>query len=159
MDDRGRIHVPLVQRDDIEDFFYCRTALETAAVARAAERVGPEIYPQLERIVKTAEEAVDKGNSSKVLHQNWVFHRQIVRASGNRCLLDLLEYVWNRILIIRASISREQEMGRELVTEHYAIAEAIRKSDADRAVVAVRNHLGLAAERYLVKLENSSLEE
>ncbi|MFO8061048.1 MAG: GntR family transcriptional regulator [Bacillota bacterium] len=151
---QGRIRVPAIRKQDIHDFFECRTALETTAVANAVLNAQDGDVDRLRRILELTEASSAAGDAAQVMHQNWLFHEFIIELSGNVRMLELLEHVWTRILLIRASIPRDPGMSRALVGEHRRIFRAVEARDVGSAVEQLREHLKKATGRYLTYLDD-----
>ncbi|MGO2187399.1 MAG: FadR/GntR family transcriptional regulator [Microbacterium gubbeenense] len=82
---------------------------------------------------------------------DFAFHRAVAAASGNRYLAAALERIGARAIILPAArisdSDRDPADSAAVVSEHAAVAHAIRSSDPLAAAAAMRAHLTASAAR------------
>ena len=82
---------------------------------------------------------------------DFAFHRAVAAASGNRYLAAALERIGARAIILPAArisdSDRDPADSAAVVSEHAAVAHAIRSSDPLTAAAAMRAHLTASAAR------------
>ena len=120
------------------DAFITRAALEQMAAELAAKN--PQVSPKelVDFAMKTIE-AIQRSDLDAYVQANQVFHRALVRASGNTVLMQM----WESLNVaLRWSVSANMSKGNEpaIAADHLAIAEAIQLGDSAQAVRAVRSH-------------------
>lgn len=110
-----------------------RTDLDLAAIDRALAALSAAALP-----VETVE-------------ADFAFHRAVATASGNRYLVATLDRIGARAIVLpTARISgseRDPADSAAVVSEHAAVARAIRASDPLAASAAMRAHLAASAAR------------
>jgi DNA-binding GntR family transcriptional regulator len=88
-------------RDDIEDVFPVRSALECLAARLALPHIGPKEIQDLNDLIKGMEEALNNKAMSTFLHLNFAFHSLFIKAAHNpileKTLKNLGRGLWLRI--------------------------------------------------------------
>jgi len=144
-----RLGVRVIQfdQDSLQQLFYLREALEGMAARLAAERAPADWADQAESMLRGDEESI-RDTGSRAYRQRSVdedFHLFIARASGcaniERILLNEVNY---QLRIARLKSSMRPGRAEEALRQHYAIVDAIRARDPDRAEAAMRLHISSA---------------
>ncbi len=125
-----------------------RIALETESAALAAARRSDAEAAEIDRAL----EALARAElPSATVEADFAFHRSVASASANRYLLALLDRLGPRALILpRARLADERRDGERaaaVLSEHRAIADAIRRRDPLAASAAMRAHLASSLAR------------
>lgn len=132
--------------------------MQRTATRLAARRCSPPQLERLETLVGRFEDAVAAGDTEGMIDKNWDFHRAIAEACGNhhieKAYTDLLN---DGLRISRLAMAYECYGSRSafdghvknIVNEHRAIVDAIRRGDADAAEQLARSHANLARKRVL----------
>jgi DNA-binding GntR family transcriptional regulator len=131
--------VPALTKGDIEAMMEVRQVIEEWAVRKvtAAGQPGPE----LEELLQNQQDSL--GDPVAFIECDILFHKCIVAAAGNPTLEDV--YDSQRFKQLRMGVKAimdSQGRSDHVVDEHRAIVEAIRSGDPERAVEAMRGHLG-----------------
>jgi len=140
---------PAVARDMMA-ILELRIGLETEAAALAAQRRTENDLEALQRALRDfAEETENAGNG---IDADFFFHLAMARATHSRYFAEILSSLGpGSIPRSRLRIDENEETPRMYLSrvhlEHEDIYDAIRRSDADAARAAVRNHLGNGRER------------
>lgn len=120
-----RIVVKQLSRQDVENLFDMREALEVLAARRAAEKVTPERLRALAHLLEEAHRATLSGRPERISRANTAFHHHIVELAGNELLATTLESLEGRL---RWLFQQIDDPG-PLWDEHRELYEAIdRKS-------------------------------
>ena len=139
---------------DIRDIFETREIIECGAVKRAA-------LMRNEEEVRAKKKELDQycGKWTEIKEHNWGpvedIHLFIIGIIGNQKLLDTYLGLLDHIKRIRIHFGRRfgQQRFDELLREHAEILDALVEGDAERAELAVQNHLRNAA-AYLLGLSS-----
>ncbi|WP_456284773.1 FadR/GntR family transcriptional regulator [Microbacterium sp. JZ101] len=133
------------ERNELHAF---RTAIETEAAALAARRPSAADLAAVDAALADLEGATLPAASAEA---DFAFHRAVAAASGNRYLLAALDRMGARAIVLPpARISDSERASAEaaaVVSEHRAIAAAIRSGDPLAAAAAMRAHLAASAAR------------
>lgn len=118
-----------------------RKALEELAVRTACERASKSQLTTIWAFVERQREA-DKAGDRDAFHEaDEAFHAAISDAAGYPGIWQLVKQVKVQVdRYRRLTLPQSGRMGR-VIKEHAAIATALEKRDADRAVAAIRRHL------------------
>ncbi|MET9954843.1 GntR family transcriptional regulator [Streptomyces sp. NPDC006339] len=132
-----RIVVREMSRQDVENLFDMREALEVLAVRRAAERRTPAELSTLARLLDEARAATDAGGPERLSRANAAFHAQIVRMSRNELLVTSLESLEGRLRWLFQQVDDPEPLWQE----HRLLYEAIGAGDADAAAGLALHHV------------------
>lgn len=129
-------------KQDIEDIYAVRKALEVLSVEWAVNRITDEEVARLQEQSDLMEFYTSRKESKKVLEINSDFHGIIYNAAGSRFMAQVLRSYKEYIERTRQVIHSEQrEYLNEILTEHKAILDAIKDRDLERAKAAMAEHL------------------
>ncbi len=134
-------------KQDVDDIYAVREALEELAVRWAVARITPEEILALEEQCDLMEFYTKKKDSKKVLELNTSFHEVIYASARSRFLAQVLRSYKEYIEKTRKSIFYEQSYLEGILVEHRAILDAIREKDVDKAVNAMSKHLEASQDR------------
>lgn len=134
-------------KQDVEDIYKVREALEVLAVSWAVERMTDEDIDQLEEQSELMEFYTRKADTKKVLELNTDFHDIIYKSTGSRFLAQVLRSYKEYLDKTRKSIFYNQEFLDHIQEEHIFILNAIKNKDKDLAVAAISNHLNESRKR------------
>src|SRR5207245_11575518 len=143
------VHLLRLQRVPFADLVELRTAVEAAALRRAAERAdGVAAGERLAEARGALERMHDRDVGVEDYHDADVaFHLALVGASGNQAMQLVMgavrATVAARLLDALRSLGprRQRHTLRTLTAQHAAILEAVASKDPDRAEALVRSHI------------------
>lgn len=128
-------------KQDIEDIYAVRKALEVLAVEWAVSRITPEEIRELKAQSDLMEFYITRKDSKKVLEINTDFHDIIYNAAGSRFMAQVLRSYKEYIEQTRKVLFSDPNSLTEVFKEHEAILKAIEKGDAEEAKEAMARHL------------------
>ncbi|MFE3905661.1 GntR family transcriptional regulator [Streptomyces sp. NPDC059153] len=137
--------------DDAEHLFDVREKLEGLAAGLAARRATDAQLRNMERLLLLSRKAAEAGRLREVVTHNADFHQQIVEASGNPLLQDLMSPLDSRLRRLFRLTSALKD-GNPMCGEHERLHEAIRDHDEVKAEELARAHVAgtrASAMRYL----------
>ena len=134
-------------RQDIEDIYAVRKALELMAVEWAVSRICDEQIQALQEQSELMEFYTVKKDSDKVLELNSAYHDIIYDAAGSRFMAQILRSYKEYIEQTRKVILYEQAYLEEILKEHKAVLAAIKARDVDGAKKAMAEHLEMSQRR------------
>lgn len=143
---RGYRATPLLTRGELDDLYDFRLLIEPWAARRAAERA-PEGTARLTALLEDFEEAPDEGYAHyrALADHDHGFHDTILDLAGNDHARSAFERTHCHLHIFR--LYYVQQVGSSALTEHVAVAEAIRSGDPTAAEAAMREHLVASRDR------------
>lgn len=130
---RGASVTPIVA-DELYEKLELVRLLEDYAVKLVCLRAADEQFVELKAIFKQVVEAFNSLNDISFLAKNDQFHRALIKASGNKSLVDAHESPWLHLTRARYLILREQRMTKEWVQALKKLMKAIEKRDEASAV-------------------------
>jgi DNA-binding FadR family transcriptional regulator len=124
---------------------------EVQAAGLVADSGSAEAVAGLAALTDALEESAGQATRSalanaRFLAQRVDFHRQLVRASGNRALAGLAEPIYRALATTRLGDLSEQDMATELA-EYRHIVAALQAADRPGAMKAMDEHLTALAQR------------
>ena len=134
-------------RQDIEDIYAVRKALEIMAVEWAVSRISDEQIQALQEQSELMEFYTVKKDSDKVLELNSAYHDIIYDAAGSRFMAQILRSYKEYIEQTRKVILYEQAYLEEILKEHKAVLVAIMARDVEGAKAAMAEHLEMSQRR------------
>jgi len=140
---RGAV-VASISRQDIENVFEVRLALEVLAAQLAAKNIDATGAATLRQLVT---DAAGAATATELAALNSAFHGEICRLSGNALLMNIMDSLHDRLQwIYRQTAVHRAPMS---LTEHTALVDAITVGDAEAAGRAAHAHVGAAQETAL----------
>ncbi len=144
---KGMRVVELDQKD-IAECFQMREALETWIVRRLVEVPSAETVRTLRANLRRQEEILERGDLQDWVIQNFEFHMDLARCTGNERLSRVLTSISEQVQRVGLALIPQARPMRDAYVEHCAIVEAICKGDALLAEREVLRHLGRNADLY-----------
>lgn len=123
----------------LRDILIARRAIETAAIELACEKITKKDYEDLEKLIDRMVESLD--NLPDFIKFDMVFHRHLVRASGNSALVTAFEAIseYHRYSQVFTSLhAGEEEIA---IDYHRRMLYALRKRNKELAQKAISEHL------------------
>ena len=134
---RRGVIVTTLSREDIDDLFEVREALEVQAARLACLRATQDEVEYLVGIADRAQQARDSGDFAAIADLNEAFHDAIPRLAHNRTLATTLEPLEGRL----HWVLRQNRSPESLIREHSELAAAIAARDPERAADVARRHV------------------
>ncbi len=134
-------------RQDIEDIYAVRKALELMAVEWAVSRISSEQIAALQEQSELMEFYTARKDSDKVLELNSAYHNIIYDAAGSRFMAQILRSYKEYIEQTRKVILYEQTYLEEILQEHKKVLDAIIARDVEGAKKAMGEHLEMSQRR------------
>lgn len=146
--------VAALTREDAEDLYEAREALEALAARRFAQRASADQVTALRRSF-TAFELLTAGGAEipEVLRAKNAFYDVLLEGSRNAPIHALLGGLRARVAMLRTTSLTQDGRPARAVEEIRELVEAIEASDPDRAAAAASHHVQQAARTALGALE------
>jgi DNA-binding GntR family transcriptional regulator len=145
-DGRGRMHVRRITREQIQEIFAVRGALESlAARSLAAVLDREEVVARLRKAIEPLRDT--DADLPGLMNADLGFHRLMVELTGNETLLDSWEHIYSRV---RATVTRAGvELARANMSweRHEPIISAIEAGDGEAARAVILEHMEETAAR------------
>lgn len=134
-------------KQDVDDIYAVRAALEMLAVELAVERITDAEVAALEEEWELMEFYVRKKDSQKVLELNTAFHDIIYASTRSRFMAQVLRSYKGYIDKTRKSVFYDEAYLEAILNEHGEILDAIKRKDKEKAISAVSRHLEKSQDR------------
>lgn len=146
---------PLLDRRALSKLYELRLLLEPEAARRAARWFSKELFAELRDAfddMKACESAMSYEQYSGFVTADAAFHSAVARASQNEYLHDALERLRSHLQLARLYYRDGVVDGRDVITEHHAILQAIKRQDSDAAAQRMAEHLECSLNRLTGRL-------
>ncbi|GAC1417314.1 MAG: GntR family transcriptional regulator [Candidatus Velthaea sp.] len=134
------VTVRALERDDIDELFAFRLALERLAVRAAAAR-GADLRGDVAERRAAVHAALNPAHMTDVIAQDRAFHADLALAGGNRHVVDALGERWAHISRVMHMYLTSIAYPESVWDEHAAIVEAVAVGNADRADELLTDHI------------------
>lgn len=151
---RGLV-VTALTREEVEDIYAVRSALEGFAAKLAAYVALPRDIDRLERIQARIDALTSTGELALIPQLNYDFHTEIHQMSRNATLLRFMSQIYANLRRYRGSTIMQPGRAETAAQEHRALIEAIRQSDHVSAERIAREHIESAQRIRVSLLDNA----
>lgn len=136
----GASVAPLNHRE-MRGVFIARQVLEAAAAELAAGRITQAELDELDHAQGELREAVRRGDVSELSQANARFHLTLARASGYSIFAELTELLLQSVWRYRSEVPMDLANWKQVIQEHSAILEALRRKDREATGALAAAHL------------------
>ena len=138
---RRGAEVAQITEKSMSDVLEVRRAVDALCVELACERISEEELEALKAACDNFEEAVKSGDVKKIAQADVALHDIIVRATGNKRLVQLVKTLSEQMYRYRFEYIKDVSQHDSLVEEHRIIYESILKKDKQTASEAAKLHI------------------
>ena len=143
-----------LSREDIEETYGLRALLEGYAAYLATERMTNELFKNLQDSMEAYREALDAGDTKKLVQLNTQFHKIIYRTARSQRLYALIKNFRDSIHRYRTPFMSSPEYSRISLSDHEAMLAAMREKDMKKAEQLLKRHVLGEKEIILKELES-----
>ncbi|MDH3473119.1 MAG: GntR family transcriptional regulator [Rhodospirillales bacterium] len=146
---KGRVTIPRMSQDKLEELCGARVALETLAAERALPHIDGRRLRTLRKIDSGIDQALQGGDIETLLIKNHQFHFTLYGATPSQVLLPMIESLWLQLgPFMRTALAR---IGISYLTDrHVEAMDAIKRRDAralrDAIEADIRDGIGSVRE-------------
>jgi len=133
---------------------FLRRAIEGEAMRVIAPRVDDRLVERVETLLWQQEQAVRQSNAAEFFRHDQVFHDQLLSELGYRRVTAVVGSARGRLDRTREFLMRAPEEQLQGYLDHVAIANALKRRDADAAQHAMTHHL----DRFMQRIELGAAE-
>ena len=130
-----------LSRQDIEELYSLRSALEVFAVRRIIAHDNPDDIARLRAHYGRMLAAADRGSLKELNELDRAFHDILIDLSRHNLLAVVWSMVGLRIRQVMALLNMRNEDIKQIAYNHLPIIDALDDRDEDRAVALVRRHI------------------
>lgn len=133
--------VKSLTKNDIEETLGIRALLESYAAYLATEHISESMLKKLEESIMAYREALEAGNTEKLMQLNTQFHEIIYKAAGSSKLYSLINSFRDAINRYRRPLLACTDYARVSLRDHEEMFEAMRAKDKKRVEDLVKKHI------------------
>lgn len=143
--------VARLSRQDLEEVYSLRLALESLAVKLAIQHADPAELDEMQKIVNSMYKYAERGITEKLAAELDIrFHEIIYRAAKHQRLYDVWADLKPQIyILLLGRMVATLDYRTMAVNSHQEILDALSAKDEARAIALVKQHLGESYERVL----------
>jgi DNA-binding GntR family transcriptional regulator len=127
--------------DTLAKVFELREIVEVEAAGRAARRATPAHVDAMKRWQETMEASYSREDTDGMVTADHGFHRQIIVATGNDVLVNLLDSITDLMYGMRRASLSIPALLTGTISGHREILTAIENADEQEARAAMLSHL------------------
>ena len=141
-----RVSVPKLTVEDLDQIVFLRQTIESDLTRRATGRMSAATVAVLERIDGVLDRAIEQGDVTGYLVQNYRFHATLYAEADAPILAEMADRLW-----LRFGPSLRVVCGRfgtqNLPDRHKDLLEALRRRDPEAAALAMHNDVAQGMEQ------------
>ncbi len=154
---KGGYAVTEFTKEDVEEIFGIRNALESYAAYLAALHMAPDKISILENKVKESEEALEKGEADKAVQLNTEFHDLLYKSCKSKKLVEMINTFRDYFYRYRSALLHIQDGISSSNKDHRQMLEAMKKKNPRLAERLVRSHLARGKELVLREIDEGRM--
>jgi DNA-binding GntR family transcriptional regulator len=135
--------------NEVMEIYAVREELETMAARVLPFPVAAGSLDKLDELQRRHSAAIDAGDLLAVFYANLHFHQILFELCGNRCLIDTIELLAQKVYGIRSYANAFPEALDRARRDHVDMIEALRTSRRDDLIALTRRHLKPSPEAYI----------
>lgn len=136
---------------EVQDLYNLREALESYAVSVA--KISPQLIEELRSSIERTGQFLKADDRIRHIEEDTQFHGTIARATDNMELCRVLENVQNQIWLFRC---QTYDLSSSSAPQaHMAILKAFEEADREKAILAMREHIGHVRQRLINFLQQT----
>lgn len=144
---RGRgVRVLVRSPSELAHVYRTRAALEAMAAQAAAERyaageLAPAELRHLDDVAQETDRLTRLGDMTAAAVSNRTFHQSLSRLAGNPVALEILDRLWDQIMVSTRASLTVSDRAQIVAGEHEVILRCVREGDGSGAADAARAHV------------------
>jgi len=137
---RKGVQIKKFTKQDVEEIFDLRMAIESFAVQKAVESYSQDLK-RFERILSDQRKAAKNKDYQAFMEADRIFHTTFSKLIKNKRLLSILENLRDLIHLMGIQALDLENRAELVIEEHKQIIEAVRAGDSEKARAAMIYHL------------------
>ncbi len=154
---KGGFAVRKFTRDDVEEIFGIRSALESYAAYLAAIHITPDKLDLLEKKVEESQKALESQDHEKVIQLHTEFHDLLYKASKSRKLVDMISNYSDYFYRYRPALILTENGFRSSISDHERMIEGMKRKNPRLVERLVRRHLERGKEIILKEIDEGKM--
>jgi DNA-binding GntR family transcriptional regulator len=154
---KGGFAVREFTKEDVEEIFGIRSALESYAVFLATLHISPERISTLEKKIEETEKVMKSRDNDKVIRLHTEFHDLLYKSCKSNKLIEMINNFRDYFYRYRPALLRTEKNIRDSIEDHRQMLEAMKKKNPRLVERLVRNHLRKGMEIILKEINMGEL--
>jgi len=150
---KGGFAVKEFTKEDVEEIFGIRSALESYAAYLATLHITSQELSALEEKIEESEQALKNGDHDRLVKLNTEFHDLLYRSCKSKKLIDMINNFRDYFYRYRSTLLRTEEGFRYSVDSHKKMLEAMKEKKPRRVERLVRKHLEIGKQIILHEIK------
>ena len=150
---KGGFAIREFTKEDVEEIFGIRSALETYAAYLATLNIAPDKLTILEKKIDELERVLDSGDNEKIVQLHTDFHEILYKTSKSKKLIGMVDNFHDYFYGYRLALLPTSAGFKTSIAEHRNILEAMKKKNPRLVERLVRNHLEKGKDLVLKEIE------
>jgi DNA-binding GntR family transcriptional regulator len=138
---KGGFAVREFTKEDVEEIFGIRTALESYAAYLATQHIAPEKVSVLEKKIQESEKALENGDDEKVVQLHTEFHDLLYKSCKSKKLTEMINNFRDYFYRYRSALLHTKDGFTYSIEDHRRMLEAMKKKNPRLTERLVRKHL------------------
>ena len=138
---KGGFAVREFTKEDVEEIFGIRCALESYAAYLATLHISPERIFHLEKKIEETEKALKGGDEDKVVQLHTEFHDLLYKSCKSKKLIEMINNFRDYFYRYRSALLHTEKGIRDSMEGHQRMLEAMKKKNPRLVERLVRKHL------------------
>lgn len=143
---KGGFAVREFTKEDVEEIFGIRSALESYAAYLATLHISPEKISNLEKKIEETEKALKSGDDDKVVQLHTEFHDLLYKSCRSKKLIEMINNFRDYFYRYRPALLHTEKGMRDSIEGHRQMLAAMKKKNPRLVERLVRNHLARGKE-------------
>jgi DNA-binding GntR family transcriptional regulator len=154
---KGGFSVKKFTREDVEEIFGIRSALESYAAYLATVHITPEKLALLEKKVEESEKALDVQDFDKVVQLHTEFHDILYKSSKSRKLVEMISNYSDYFYRYRSALIQTENGFKYSLNDHRRMIEGMKRNNPRLVERLVRRHLERGMEIILKEIDEGKM--
>ena len=138
---RKGVSINHFSKEDIENLFELRQAIEEIAVTKIVGRLSEDQIQSIRKIITQQERCIREHSENLFLEFDRKFHLFFIEISGNQFMVQTYNNVRDYITIPARKALMKKGRAKEVLREHKEIVDALCTKDAGKTKEAIKIHL------------------
>jgi DNA-binding GntR family transcriptional regulator len=154
---KGGFVVKKFTREDVEEIFGIRGALESYAAYLATSHISPDRMEILEKKIDESEQALEKQDYDRVVQLHTEFHDFLYKSCKSKKLIEMINNFSDYFFRYRAALLHAETGFQHSIEDHRQMLEAMKKKNPRLVERIVRNHLSRGKEIALKEIDEGRM--
>lgn len=150
---RRGAEVARISIQDMSDVLEVRRSLDSLAAELACRRITDEYKEELKAAAVAVADAITTKDAVKIADADVIFHDVILKASGNKRLIQMVNNLAERMFRYRLEYIKDDNNHQRIIEEHDNIMKYVLSGDEEAASKAAQLHIDNQEVNMLTQLE------